>query len=148
MVSGSLPVSLIASARTRRHRGVAGQAPFRPRAIINSGLRPAEEVEAEGQRASSDARAAAGDDRLAALEPGRREQRGERLGGEQGARLAVGQLVIGQVEAAGDVARAQPGPWLLGATPETPARARVDDLLASRRQIVEDLPLVADGQRI
>src|SRR5260370_18451489 len=110
MVSGSLPVSLIASARTRRHRRVAGQAPFRPRAIINSGLRPAEEVEAEGHRASSDARAAAGDDRLAALEPGRREQRGERLRGDPGARLAVRPLLLGPVETDGDGARTHPLP--------------------------------------
>src|SRR3984893_4652316 len=128
MVSGSLPVSLIASARTCRHRGVARQAPFRPRAVIDGGSGPAGQVKPISQRAGGDARAAAGDDVLAALEPGRGEQRGECVGGEEGARRAVGQLVEGQVEAAGNVTRAQARPWLLGAALEAPARTRVDDL--------------------
>src|SRR6185437_4967635 len=130
MVSGSWPLSLIASARTRRDRRVAREPPFGPGAVIDGGVGPAEEVEAEGQRAGGDAGATGRDDRLAALEPGRGEPRGKRLGGKQRAHLAIGQLVEGQVEAAGDVARAQTGPRLLGAALEAGAGARIDHLLA------------------
>src|SRR6185437_12177886 len=148
MVSGSWPLSLIASARTGRDRRVARQAPFGPGAVIDGGVGPAEEVEAEGQRAGGDARAAAGDNRPAALEAGRREARGKRLGGEQGPRRAVCQLVEGQVEAARDMARAQARPRLLGAALEAGAGARVDHLLARRRQIAEHLLLVAHQERV
>src|SRR5690242_15949236 len=148
MVSGSWPLSLIASARTGRDRRIARQTPFGPRSVIDGGIGPAEEMETESQRAGSDTRAAAGDDRLATLQPGRREPRGKRLGGEQRARLPVGQLVEGQVEAAGDMARAQARPRLLGAALETGAGPRVDHLLALCREIAEHLLLVAHQERV
>src|SRR5712691_13548856 len=72
---GGLGWGLTASGYSRLGRAgfdwrVAGQAPFRPRPVIDCGAWVADQIEREGERAGRHARAAAGDDRAIEADAG------------------------------------------------------------------------------
>src|SRR5580658_6430220 len=118
--------SALASTRARGDGRIARKAPFGPGTVINGDVGPAQEVEAEDERASGDTGAAARHHRLAALEPRSGEARGERFGRQHRPGLRIDQLVIGEIDAAGDVAAPQARPRLFRGTGEAAAGARGD----------------------
>src|SRR6266702_241126 len=130
---GGLGWGLTASGYSRPGRAgfdwrVAGQAPFRPRPVIDCGPRVADQIEREGERAGRHARAAAGDDRAIEADAGIVEQDLQLLGALQLPGTRVGDPVERQVAAARDVAAPPPGPSLLDGAIEAAGRPCIDDL--------------------
>src|SRR5262249_55092139 len=128
-------------------RRLSGPAPLRPRAVIDRGVGPADEMDGAGESAGGAARAAAGADRLPRREPPSAQAPFELLRGQRGAGLGIREPIEGQAAAAGNVAAAEARPWLRSGTLEAALGAGINQLLAPGPEIAFDVGLGADHLR-
>src|SRR6266853_2829490 len=92
--------ALSGDSRLRRagfDRGVAREAPLRPRPVIDCGAGVADQVERKGKRTGGHPRAAAGDDRPVEADAGFQEQPPQLLGAAQLPGLRIGDAVERQI---------------------------------------------------
>src|SRR6266567_268003 len=126
-------------------RRVAGEAPFRPRPVIDRGAGMADQMERKGERAGRHPRAAAGHDRAIEADPGLLEQQRQLLGAAYLPGARVGDLVERHIAAAWDMAAPPAGPGLFDGAIEAAGGPGIDDLLAGpgEGEVGEQRPLVA-----
>ena len=123
-------------------RGVGAAGPLGPRAVVHRDLLVADEVEAQRQHRGRDARAARRRDGIAEVHAGRGEGLSEPVGRQE---RGVGSVehVVRQVQAARDVAAAQPRAGLGLGAGEAASRSGVERLLAPALHVAPHLPEVA-----
>src|SRR5258708_18408069 len=103
----------------------------------------ADEVEAEGEGTGGDAGAATRHHRAGEIDAGSFEQAAQALSRQQRFVGRVGQLVVRQVEAAGNASGSSTRPALDDAAGEARCGAGIEHLLFLARQVGADLRLVA-----
>src|SRR6516164_9469035 len=101
-----------------------------------------------GESTSRDTRAAAGDDRAVECDTGIAKQPCQLFGAFQLAGARVGHVLIRDITATGDMTAAQTGPGFGYGAVKPAGGARIDDLLAPARQVLDQCPLVPDQRGV
>src|SRR6516225_9385498 len=103
-----------------------------------------DQMQREGERTSGDTRAAAGDDRAVECDTGIAKQPCQLFGAFQLAGARVGHVLIRDITATGDMTAAQTGPGFGYGAVKPAGGARIDDLLAVRREVLKEGTMVTD----
>src|SRR5207244_2639208 len=124
-------------------RGIGSTAPLGPGAVVDRDVGSSERVEPEREDGGGDARPARRDNGLAEIEPRRLELPPEGVVSQERA-VRLGQLIVWEVQAPGDVPGAKARARLGFGADEAPVRAGVEHLLAPLREIATNTREVAD----
>ncbi len=115
---------------------IGAAAPLGPGPVVHRGVFVAEQMQPQREHAGADARAARGDDGPVQVDPAVLEGGPELAGLEDFARLGIGQLGVGEADAARDVAAPQARPGLRLRGVEPPPRPGVQHLRGPGPQVV------------
>src|SRR5271166_6692686 len=107
-----------------------------------------DQVQRKGERAGGDAGTTARHDRQVERYPGIAKQLAQLFGVLQLTGEWIGDALMGEIAATGDMTTAQAGPGFGRGAVEAAGGARIDDLLAAGCHVLDQGPLVADQGRV